>query len=1672
MDSARAAVPASIPDRFTAVALARPDAPALQGERHAFTYGALLAEARSIAGALAAHPGAERVALLGEHDAPIAAAALGALFAGRTYVPLDPSHPPARLAQILADADVGALLADAPSRALAASIAGSIPLASFHGEAPLPEVAPSSVAYLLYTSGSTGRPKGVVQSHENLVHHAETYARSLALGPGDRLSLLPSLAVDAGLMDLFGALLSGASAHLWDLRRRGFSGLPAWMRERRITVLHATPTVFRHLVAEPGFDVLPGVRRVVLGGEIVRASDLAAFRFAFAPDAVLVNGLGPTESTLALQAFFSAADPPDDDPVPVGRPVAATEVVLLDERGRPTDDREGELAIRSRHVALGYWRRPDLTAAAFLPDRDTSGGAARLYRTGDRARRLADGRFVFLGRADFQVKIRGHRVELGEIEAHLAADPEIAAAVVSAREDVHGELVLVAHLVFATGSKIDGAAVLARLRAALPDPMIPTRLAIVPQLPLTPSGKIDRLALLASPIPLPPAASASPLSPTEAWIAALFRTLLGADTAGRESDFLALGGHSLAAARLVARLRSDHGIDLPLAAVFEAPKVAALALRVEAALADPPRDPCPPILRAPRDGPLPLSFAEERLWFAEQLAPGDAAYHVPALLRVHGALDRPALARALQTIVLRHEALRTTFPTVDGAPQRRIHATIPLEIELHMLTSAPIAPDRLAALKAFAEDRALRSFDLTEGPLLRVDLITLAADDHALLLVFHHLAADGWTVSLLLSELAALYDAFRAGLPDPLAPLALQRADHAAWQRATLTGDRLSALLGYWTARLAGLAPLDLPHDHPCAPASSDDRGEGASLPLTFPVQLAASLAALGRETSSTLATVVLAGFALLLARLTGEEDLAVGVPVSGRDLAEAETLAGTFVNTVIIRITLDPTEDLRALLARVRAAALSAFAHDALPFERLVSALHVAREPGRIPLVRAMLIVHTTPPPVITAAGVEAVPLDLHRGAPLCDLTLSLRPGPQGLAGSIVYDPASFDAATIARYGDHLLALLAAMPSSLDRPLRELPDLGAQERRRILVELNATARPHDLLTPIHRRIVAQAARTPSAVAVIAGARAITYAELDRASARVASSLQASGLRPGSLVPILAGRSLDAVIAILGVLRAGAAFAPFDPRWPALRLDARIALTRAGVVVAARPFASLPALSGLTVVVPTLDDAEPDPLDFVDQDVDPASPIYAMLTSGSTGVPRLAVVPHRGIANRFAWMDEAFGAHPPVTLQTTATVFDSAVWQILWPLTRGGTAVIPPDEPALPTSTLLDLVARHGITILDFVPSLFDLAIDDLLAAEAQLVTLRDVILGGEAIRRDPVARFQKTFPRVRVTNLYGPTEASIGCISHLVDAAAEAEIPIGRPIANVCAVLLGESGRLTPLGAVGEIHLAGAAVGLGYHGDVAATRASFFPNPFPELAATTLYRTGDLGRLRPDGSILFIGRRDDQIKLRGLRVEPLEIERVLLDHPEVRDAGVLVVRSPSAPDRLLAWIAPSLPADLAAFARARLPEALVPSRFLAATSLPRSAAGKLDRRALAALALPAEAPRGAAPASTLERRIAAIWSDVLGLEAPPVDQGFFELGGHSLLAVRAHRLLERELGRAIPLIDLFAHPTIRALARHLDGEEPSPSSSPPAPDLAARSAALQRQRRRRRHDG
>jgi amino acid adenylation domain-containing protein len=1563
------------------------------------------------------------VALLFDHDAPLAAAILGALFAGRIFVPLDPTHPRSRLASMIEDAGAAALIADEGNRALAESLAGpEIPIVDVSSDrAPsLTPVDPASVAYILYTSGSTGRPKGVHQSHENLLLQIGAYAGSIAIRPSDRLTLLSSYAVDAALMDLFGALLAGASVHLWDLRSKGLAGLSAWMIERRIRIYHSTPTVYRHWVADldPG-AFFPAVRRIVLGGEPARASDLAPLGRHFGRDTVLVNGLGPTESTIALQAFYTAGDIESaTDPLPVGRPAADTKVLLFDDRGQIVED-EGEIVLRSRRLALGYWRRPEETAAKFLPDPE--GGERRLYRTGDRGRRLADGRFVFLGRTDAQIKLRGHRIEPGEIEAHLREDPSVREAAISLREAPGGEPILVAHVERTPSSRLVPEALRARLGAVLPESMVPARIIVVDALPLTPGGKIDRSAIAA--LPLPSTRGEAPAIAAEAWIADLYGSILGVP-ADPESDFFALGGHSLLAIRLLSRLRAEAHVDLPLRAVFESPTVAELAARIDEAARSGPWIDRDPILPVPRGSIAEASFAQDRLWFADRLRPGDPSYHVPALLRFRGPFDRAALSRAIDAIVQRHEALRTTLPAINGRPMQQVNDPFHVEIEnLERLGASS------AELTEACAEIAGRPFDLASGPLLRAALIALGEEDHALCLILHHAAADGWSMRRLLGEIAVLYQSFREGVPSPLPDPPLQYADGSAWQRKQLSGPRLNRLLASSRDRLAGLEPLDLAADRPRPAIAS---GQGAVWSGEISPSLMADLAALGREAGVTLHMIFLAAYALLLARCSGRPSVAIGVPTHGRMRAELEDVAGSFVDTLVLRIDVSGALTLRALLGRVRAIALGAHAHADLPFERLVADLCPERDPGRHPLFQAMLLLDNLPAPAIDVDGVEASILDLDLGASLCDLSLGIRPEIGG-ACHLRWEYATdlFDPETIARYDARFHALIEAFPGSLDRPAEALPVLGERERRTLLEGFNPARRAHDR-TPIHRRFEAAAARDPAAVAVIAGDSSLTYGELQQRVLSRCAELQSSGVAPGSLVPVPSERSLDLAVEWLAVLAAGAAFVPLDPGWPQERH--RIAPS-----------------------APRSSTGEEDPA-------------YAIFTSGSTGSPKLAVIPHRGISNRFSWMDGFFGEAPPVTLLTTSPVLDSAVWQLLWPLTRGGVAVIPSAGPAPSAREIPDLAARHRVTILDFVPSVLDAMLDDLIAAAPRLGALRHVILGGEPIRREAVIRLQAAFAGVRVVNLYGPTEASIGCIAHVVEPDEAAPIPVGRPIPNVCAVVLDDRRRLAPLGVAGELYLGGDAVGLGYHGDEGSTREAFIPNPFAERDCPTLYRTGDRARLRVDGAIEILGRIDDQLKIRGLRVEPGEIERAILACPGVREAAVIGRRSASGDTDLVAWIAPEgAVADLDRRLRERLPGSLVPSRFAGCDALPRTSAGKIDRRSLASRPLP-DVPRtrGEKADTPLERAIAAIWAEALGIASPPLDAGFFELGGHSLLITRVHARLEREIGRPIPLVELFRHPTVRTLARHLSAGEAPPDAASPRPDLDFRAAALRRQRERR----
>ncbi|WP_164018765.1 non-ribosomal peptide synthetase [Pyxidicoccus trucidator] len=1658
-----------VADRFDAVARALPDRLAIDAPSGEWSYARLARESRRVASAIHAQaPSTERVGLLCGHDGPAIGAILGLLRAGKTWVPMDSRHPPSRLAAIWEDAGAGALVCDAAHRAVATRIAGDRVLCledlGDGEEVPSLAVRPGAVAYLLYTSGSTGRPKGVIQSHRNLLHHARAYARSLDLTPDDRVALLASLAVDAALMDVFGALLSGASLHLWDLASKGAEGLADWLDARGITLYHSTPTVFRFWMRElPAGRTLTTVRRVVLGGEPAHGDDLAGFRRAFAPTAVLVNGLGPTESTLALQAFFSTDTRPPAGLLPVGRPVEDTQVLLLDERGAEVET-EGELAIRSPHVALGYWNQPELTRAAFLPDPD--GGERRIYRTGDLARREPDGSLLFLGRKDLRLKLRGWGVEPEEIESRLRSLEGVGEAAVVLQERASGGASLVAFAAPRSGASLDGAALLARLREVLPAVMVPARLVVLDTLPTTASGKLDRQALIGWRDEAP-RAFRPPEGPEQRWVARSFARLLDLDEAsvGADSHLFELGGHSLMAARLLAQARAAFGVELPLATVFETPTVAGLAAGLVASAGAGPAGPA--LEPLPRGGPLPLSFAQERLLFFDRLMPGHPTYHVPAASRLRGRLDAALLRAALADVVARHEVLRATFTLEDGVPVQRVSPGAPLDFEQ---VSLDVPPGTEVATRAREEarERALRPFDLARGPLVRATLFRLGEDDHFLVLVAHHLAVDGWSLQQLFTEWSEAYAARREGRPVRTDGARLQYADFAAWQRRLLEGPRLDALSAWWKQRLAGLPELQLPTDRPRPPVQSR---RGGWCRFELPAPLVGSLRALGREAGATFYMTCLAAFGVLLSRHTGQEDLAVASPVADRPLPELHDVLGTFVNTLALRLDLSGNPTVRQLLERVRGQAVDAFAHAGLPFERVVASAGVQRDAGREPLTQAMLIVHHGEPGHPRLDGVTAEPVELHLGVAMFDLTLTVRES-ERVQAWFEYATDLFDASTIERLRERWLTLLSAMAAGVDRPVGELTVLPTEERQRLLRDFNDTRSDFDLGTSVRARILAQAGARADAPAVAFGDARLSQGELLTWSRRIAHALHARGVGPGALVPVVVRRGLDLVAAWLGVLEAGAAFVPIDPGWPVERMRAALVrlAPRAVVVDSAHEF--LDVLAGLPKVAtaPLRGGERPPPVAPLPE---PESPVYGFFTSGTTGEPKLALVAHRGLSNRFAWMDGFFGPDAPVTLQTTPHFFDSAVWQLLWPLCRGGMAVVPSDSPVLTAGEITALVERHGVTLVDFVPSVLDallpqFAADDTL--ERRLRSLRHVIAGGEALRPETLHAFRAAMPAVRLTNLYGPTEATIGCIAAVLGG-HETTIPIGRPIANVKAVVLDPERRLAPLGVPGELYVTGACLGLGYHGNPEATRRAFVDNPFPELEHPRLYRTGDRVRLRADGTLDFLGRCDGQLKVRGLRIEPGEVEAALRSHPGVREAFVAAGKDRQGQPELWAWLAPGpVPEDLREHLRARLPAGLVPAVILACEALPRLPGGKLDTKALPRpVDVPAATPL-ARPKTALEQSISEVWQRVLRLDVVDPQANFFDLGGHSLLALKAQAELQRGLGREVPLLALFRHPTVAGLAAHLSGAVTAVEA--PRPQAQTRQAAIARRRRRNDEQG
>ncbi|MBL1100667.1 non-ribosomal peptide synthetase [Streptomyces coffeae] len=1622
-------------DALFAVWAARtPDAPALVAQDRTWSFGEVEEWANRLAHRLIGRGvGPERVvALVLPRSAELVVAELAVAKAGGAFLPVDPAHPEERRAMMLADARPVVVLDD-PVAIRTVTGPGRAP-----GDADrLAPLLPEHPAYVIYTSGSTGVPKGVLVAHGGLGNFSAAAAEHYAVRPGDRWLQFSSPSFDASVLELCSSLLAGAALVVPPEGPLLGAELSAVLRDHAVTHALVPPAALATVPAEEARRGLEALRTLIVGAEACPAGlvDL------WAPDRRLVNSYGPTEATVV--ATWTGALRAGSGTPPIGRPLPNTRVYVLDGAMRQVPvGTTGELYISGAGVARGYLDRPGLTAERFVAAPFGPPGG-RMYRTGDLARWTADGELEFLGRTDHQVKVRGFRIELGEVEAALARHPEVGAAVVTVREDEPGLRRLVAYVVPAGGGTPPGAAGLrAAVSRVLPAHMVPSAYVVLDAFPLTPHRKVDRAALPAPrSAPDGDARHIAPRTPAEAALARIWAEVLPVDTVGVEDDFLGLGGDSVLGIRLLSRVRAELGAELTLRELLDARTVARLAraLPAEPVAADPPIPP------APRDRPLPLSAAQRRLWFLDDLTSGGTEYNTGAGLRLSGPLDTEALCRALDGLAARHDALRTTFATVDGHGVQRVaeRGTVPLErTDLTGLTAA----ERAGAVDAALTEELSRPYDLERGPLTRALLIRLADDEHLLLLAQHHIVTDGWSVGVLVRELAALYGGQVAGTDSGLPPLPLQYPDYAAWERSRPAPPRQETDLKYWRTKLAGMQTLELPTDQPRPPVRTT---AGAVHRHELPADLVADLVRLGRERGTTLFTLLAAAVSVLFARYSGQRDISFGTVTNGRHRSELESVAGFFVNTLVLRSEVDGDTTVEQFLDTMRETVLDAFGHDELPFERVVEELAPQRDPSRNPLVQALVVQQSAMVPTREAGELRITEHPLPRPAARFDLVLEFLPRESGSLGlTVEYNSDLFDAGTMERMATHLHRLLTGMAAAPETPLIELQMLTDAEWHTMLDSWNGQGRPAPDTT-LPELFEAQAARSPSAPAVAHGDVRLSYGELNRRANQLARLLIDRGIGPERLVALALPRTADLVVVVLAVLKAGAGYLPVDPGYPPRRIALMLDdATPAVVLTTGETAGCLPPGAEILVLDDTAvrsDLGSRGDGDITDAErtmpLDPAHPAYVIYTSGSTGRPKGVVVTHRSVAALAAWAEAELGrSRLTDVVASTSLNFDVSVFELLCPLLAGGSVEVVRDLPAL-----LDPRERPRTPgLISAVPSVFD----RILAGDTVALSAGTVVLAGEALSARTVRDVRAAMPSCRIANLYGPTEATVYATAWFCDGAApEQAPPIGRPVAATRAYVLDPTLRLVPPGVTGELYLGGQGLARGYLNRPALTGRRFVADPFG-TPGSRMYRTGDLVRWNGDGRLEYMGRADDQVKIRGFRIELGEVETALLRHPEVAGAAAVAKESGDL-KRLIAYVvaAPGAtpdPAGLRRFLRRALPDYMVPATVLVLDRMPLNPNGKLDRSRLPDPDWSATAAHGyVAPRTATERTLAAVWAGILRMERVGVEDNFFSLGGDSILSIQVVSQA-RQAGLPLTSRDVYRHQTIAALALHLDTSAPA----------------------------
>ncbi len=1637
---------ATIHGIFAAQVKEHPDAVAVSFEDQSLTYRELDEKANRLANVLRAK-GVDADVLAGislERSIETVIAALAVLKAGGAYLPIDPEYPEDRIRYMIEDSEIQLLisqqsLADLFKNVKPEFIALETIAAELKQQAPTaPEnhSGPDNLAYVIYTSGSTGRPKGVLLPHRGAANLFANMKKDFLLEEGKSLLQLASFSFDAATGEIFAALLNGSAVQMIPKDTLlSTDKFVDFLKKHPVTTATIPPSLLA-LLPENKIDNFE---------TIISIGDACTIDLArrWHKKCRFFNGYGPTEGTIgAIWGQVASDEAFRHSSVPIGKPLANVKIYILDPYLHPAPvGVPGEIHIGGPGVARGYLNRPELTAEKFIADPFTGVKGARLYKTGDLARWLPDGRIEFIGRVDFQVKIRGFRIELGEIEAEISKQENIKDVIVAVHGDKAGDKKVVAYLIAQNDKAIDLNQLRSALKENLPDYMIPAAFVVMETFPLTPNGKVNRKAL-----PAPEQADfaaddyVAPRTPEEELLASIWADILKLDKVGVKSNFFDLGGHSLLATQVISRIRDAFDVDIELKDLFETPTIATIAETIEQLKKDESGISLPPIEKVDHNQELPLSFAQQRLWFLSQLEPESPAYNIPSAFILEGNLDTLALEKSIMEVVKRHESLRTTFTDRGGKPVQIISAESNFKITHKDLSDLP-QKESEQKLKSLAKEDALKPFDLAVGPLFRVALIKLPSEKYAILFNMHHIISDGWSVSVLISEIVQLYAAFSHGQPSPLAELEIQYADFAHWQQNWLQGETLEKQIRYWKEKLSDAPPLlELPADHP-RPAVQTVNGAKEAFELD--AELSSAIKDLTKQEGATLFMVLLAAFQTLLHRYSGQEQILVGSPIANRTNSKIEKLIGFFVNTLIMKADFAGNPEFTELLRQVRDNALEAYAHQDLPFEKLVEELQPQRDPSHAPIFQVAFVLQNTPTDTaIQLPGLTLKPVQSDSATAKYDLTLTMVEAGDHLLGSLEYNTDLFERSTIQRMLNHLRIVLQAISEEPEIEVDTIPLLTEEERQLILYERNQTESSFPADKSVHQVFEELSKTQPEAPALIFAPTAdatpeqLTYAELNARANQLARYLQNLDVQNENIVGICMDRSPEMIVSMLAILKAGAAYVPIDPNYPAERIQYMAQDSALRVLLTQKHLQQQ--LAGLNVPLIAVDSAWPEiakeSQENLGASVNPQNLAYLIYTSGSTGKPKGAMLHHRGAVNLATLQQKAFkvGTGSRI-LQFASLSFDAATWEFLMALLSGSALVVTSAQTITDGQALARLLEAQQVTTITLPPSVLAVL------PKSELPHLKMIITAGEAVSPELV----QTWGKERIFfNAYGPTETTVCASMHQCSGTYETSPPIGKANPNFKLYILDEYMQPVPVGVPGELCVAGVGLARGYLNRPELTAEKFVANPFAAQPGERIYRTGDLARWLPDGNVEFMGRIDYQVKVRGFRIELGEIEAALSRHEKIKDQIVLARPDKSGDKRLVAYMVTEedrqlTPEDVRNYLSSQLPDYMVPAVYVFLDAMPLTPNGKVDRRALPKPDLEGAVIRReyVAPRNDTEEKLIAMVTELLHLEKVGVLDNFFELGGHSLLATQFMSRIKETFQVELPLMTLFEKPTIEQLA-------------------------------------